>query len=142
MQRSRSTVSLAVLLIGFIAARAGAQTGGNQGSQATGGPYTPAQAVKGQSIYSNSCSACHSTAKHTGGAFALEWSGRTAFELFDQISSTMPENDPGSLTADDYAAVVAYMLRINGVPAGKQPLPTDRDALRQIRIEIKLPPHP
>jgi hypothetical protein len=32
--------------------------------------------------------------------------------------------------------VIAYLLKINGVPPGKQELPADAKALKQIRISI------
>jgi hypothetical protein len=34
----------------------------------------------------------------------------------------MPQDDPGSLTADQYDGAVAYILQQNGYPAGTIPL--------------------
>ena len=48
-----------------------------------------------------------------------------------------PKNDPGSLGADEYAGVVAYMLRMNGMPPGVKQLSTTVDSLKQIRIAKK-----
>jgi hypothetical protein len=45
----------------------------------------------------------------------------------------MPRDDPGSLTAEEYAAVVAYMLRLNGRPPGERELPADAEALARMR---------
>jgi hypothetical protein len=51
----------------------------------------------------------------------------------------MPKNDPASLTPGEYAQVVAYLLKINDVPAGESELPADSDALKKIRIEMGRP---
>ena len=43
---------------------------------------------------------------------------------------------PASLTPAEYAQVVAYLLKINDVPAGEHELPPDSEALKKIRIEM------
>jgi hypothetical protein len=48
----------------------------------------------------------------------------------------MPQNEPGSLTPEEYILVVAYLLRMNGLPAGETELPADPAALQDVRIEI------
>ncbi|MBK6489381.1 MAG: hypothetical protein IPF98_21575 [Gemmatimonadetes bacterium] len=47
----------------------------------------------------------------------------------------MPKNSPGSLTGEEYAAVTAYILMLNGYPSGDEELPYDSSATRRIRIE-------
>ena len=47
-----------------------------------------------------------------------------------------PEDDPGSLGAEEYSAVISYMLRENGYPAGEQDLATDASTLQDIRIVV------
>ena len=42
-------------------------------------------------------------------------------ELFDFVRTTMPP-EGGSISADDYLAIVAYALQENGATAGPQPL--------------------
>jgi S-disulfanyl-L-cysteine oxidoreductase SoxD len=63
------------------------------------------------------------------------WVGLPLVDLFTYLRESMPKSDPGSLSAQEYADVVAYMLRINGLPAGETPLPGDTTVLRKIRIE-------
>ena len=46
----------------------------------------------------------------------------------------MPEGDPGSLSPAQYASVVAYLLQLNGYPAGEAALPTALSALRAMEI--------
>jgi hypothetical protein len=52
----------------------------------------------------------------------------------------MPKTEPGSLSKEEYASIVAYLLKLNGMPAGKQPLPADTAALGKIRIDSKKGP--
>ncbi len=81
------------------------------------------------------CAACHSTNEFSGGRFRIKWVGQTAGDIFDLVSTTMPEDNPGSLSPEDYANLLAYFLRLNGFPAGEEPLPADVSALQNVRIE-------
>ena len=47
----------------------------------------------------------------------------------------MPKSDPGSLTPAEYAQAIAYLLKINDVPAGDHELPPDGEVLKKIRVE-------
>jgi len=51
----------------------------------------------------------------------------------------MPDDNPGGLSVQQYTDVVAYIFKINGIPAGTDSLSSDPEALRQIRIEAKPP---
>lgn len=73
-------------------------------------------------------------AEHTGRRFATKWAGTTVGELFDLISTTMPDGDPGSLKPDEYASIIAFFLRESGYPEGKDELPVDVAALMKLRI--------
>jgi hypothetical protein len=73
--------------------------------------------------------------EHAGSVFEQTWIGRTAYDLFEQIRSTMPMDDPGRMSREEYADIVAYLFRINGFPAGAAPLSSESGPLRQIRIE-------
>ena len=54
------------------------------------------------------------------------------------VSVTMPDGDPGSLSPDEFASVLAFVLRETGYPAGDEELPADAAALEGIRIEPPL----
>lgn len=84
--------------------------------------YTDAQAERGNKIFSANCLACHGRKDMSSADFRLRWNGRTVFDLLDRIESSMPENDPGSLSSAEYSDVVAYLLKLNGMPAGKSPV--------------------
>jgi hypothetical protein len=100
------------------------------------GVYTAPQATRGEETYMGICVACHPAGTYKSEAFKTAWSGRLLSELFDQVKEKMPKNDPASLTAEEYIQVVAYLLKINGVPAGDSELPADSEALKKIRIEM------
>ena len=95
--------------------------------------YTPEQAEEGQRVFTTVCATCHGRNEFTGPIFALTWMQEPVGHLFQHISTAMPQDDPGSLTPEEYAAVVAYMLRLNGRPAGEQPLPADVEVLGRLR---------
>jgi mono/diheme cytochrome c family protein len=99
------------------------------------GVYTAAQAARGEETYMSICVSCHPPATYTGAAFKTTWGGRPLSDLYTALNEKMPKNDPGSLSQDEYGQVLAWLLKINGNPAGKTELPAEIDALKQIRIE-------
>jgi S-disulfanyl-L-cysteine oxidoreductase SoxD len=107
------------------------------GTQTTmSGVYTAPQAIRGEETYMGVCVACHPAGTYKTAAFKAAWKGRPLSDLYDEVREKMPKNDPASLTPAEGAQVVAYLLKINGVPAGDIELPGDREALKKIRIEM------
>ena len=100
------------------------------------GVYSAAQATRGEETYMAICVACHPRGTYSTVAFKTAWNGRPLSELFDLVREKMPKSDPASLTPTEYAQAVAYLLKINDVPAGEQELPPDSEALKKIRIEM------
>lgn len=99
------------------------------------GVFTAAQAAAGGDVYAGACTGCHTRASHSGVAFRKAWNGAVVFDLYDFLSQTMPQDNPGGLSPGEYALVVAFLLEINGMPAGSDALPSDPAALKQIRID-------
>jgi alcohol dehydrogenase (cytochrome c) len=95
--------------------------------------FTAAQAAAGQAAYEKHCSLCHGPALYgttmgkplTGNAFMTAWGGRTAQELFTHTRREMPPGGGGTLSDDEYLAVVAYVLEANGHTAGSTALRAD-----------------
>ena len=83
----------------------------------------------------STCVSCHPPATYKGAVF-LNWQGRSMGELLDFLQEKMPKNDPGSLSAKEYAQVMAFLLKLNGMPAGRADLPSDIGALNKITINI------
>lgn len=108
------------------------------------GVYTAEQADSGRAGYRKSCASCHRESLMGSGAtapalagedFMAEWTGQTADDLFEKIQTTMPADHPGTLSREQNADILAYILQVNKLPAGKNRLPSDEDALKQIQIE-------
>jgi mono/diheme cytochrome c family protein len=99
------------------------------------GVYSAAQAERGQALFKSRCASCHTPGYFTDDNFYTNFAGKPLWELFDVISDSMPEDDPGSLKKEQYADVIAYLLQVNKFPAGETELPIDKDALSAILME-------
>ena len=129
-------LAVSLLALGTETARAqGSASGGEQTKSTLSGVYTDAQAARGKDIYVGTCRECHVPASHTGVVFRNSWGGKRLSDLLAYMTEKMPKNSPGSLTGDEYAAVTAYILMLNGFPSGDVELPYDSVAARRIRIE-------
>jgi polar amino acid transport system substrate-binding protein len=113
-------------------------------SKSTGSaPYTKQQVANGSELYAKECAVCHganlqgiSAPALTGPGFAH--SHLNASQLRAVVTQTMPLTAPSSLTPDEYAAVMAFLLSYDCVqPAGdgQQPFPTtDLPSLQQVEL--------
>lgn len=102
------------------------------GKSARDGIYTMAQAKRGQSDFQTFCSACHNPTDFRGSHFQLSWGSRSVGDVHQFVSEMMPMDAPGSLTAQQYADIIAFFISENGYPAGQTELPTSNAALKQI----------
>ena len=98
------------------------------------GVFTARQVSQGGTTFRQVCVACHSIGDFRGARFRLIWVGRTVWDLFFIMSAIMPQGDPGSLSPEEYANLVSYMLSENGYPEGEVDLPVDQAALASINI--------
>src|SRR5690349_20148027 len=105
-----------------------------------GGVFSLEQASRGADVYAGYCKSCHTAETHTGANFRMHWRGKPLSDLFVYIRDRMPKNEPGSLSAEEYADVLAYVLKMNRLPAGKADLPPDSTKLSAIRIETPVVP--
>jgi hypothetical protein len=71
----------------------------------------------------------------TEGLFKFGWKGKSMGELFQQVRSTMPLGDAGSLDDQTYLDILAYIFQFNGAPSGNRKLEPDLPELRQIVVE-------
>ena len=101
------------------------------------GVYTEEQATRGRDTYQMQCKSCHTPASHTGPTFASWWDRKPLSDLYQFVTTRMPKNEPGSLQPDEYADLIAYLLKLNDLPSGSEPLPADSVVLKKIRIDMK-----
>lgn len=121
---------------------AAAATGQSPGTGTSKGVYTEAQAAEGADLYKAACAMCHGDnlmgtfeVPTLTGRFISNWSNGSVGALFAYVSDAMPQMAPGSLSPEDNAKIVAYLLKANGLPAGKEALPSDRAALAKIAFD-------
>lgn len=106
------------------------------------GVYTAQQADAGAALYAERCALCHGAAAQgtwevppLTGRFMGNWGHGSVGALADYIGRAMPQMAPATLEPQEKVALVAYLLRANGMPAGSKPLPADAAALAAITIE-------
>ena len=111
--------------------------------------FTEAQATVGQAVYRGACGICHgrrlngapedpdmrSTPPLARARFLRVWEGRSLATLFEYTRATMPEDNPSSLTDQEYVDVIAYMLTVGGMPAGDGELQPDPQSLARVVIQ-------
>jgi len=111
------------------------------------GIYTDAQAARGDIGFAAHCANCHGASLGgTGEAPALagpqflsDFDGLTLGDLFDRIRTTMPQDNPGSLTRDQYADILAFILKANAVPSGAKELDRRSEYLKAIGFSAAKP---
>ena len=103
---------------------------------ASNGFFTEAQARQGREVYTAECVLCHAPREFSGNVFQRRWLTPPVSGIFSHILNTMPQDAPGSLSPTQVASIVAYILQMNGQPAGPTPLPTEIERLAQIRVSV------
>ncbi len=97
------------------------------------GVFSEAQAQRGEQLMMDICAECHAPEDYTG-PFLADWEGASVWRLFDELQNTMPEDNPGGLRREEYVEAIAYIFRLNGLPAGEADLPADRPSLEKVLI--------
>ena len=59
------------------------------------------------------------------------------FSLYEMITSTMPEDQPGSLPDQQYADVIAFFLGLNKYPTGGEELAGTAEAMKDTLMEAR-----
>jgi mono/diheme cytochrome c family protein len=134
--RSSARASLAIGALSLSLAVSQAATHAQASRSVNDGVYTAAQAERGDAIFNSTCTTCHDAGRFTGAEFVADWAGQPLDALFAAVN-TMPEDNPGSLTPQEYADVMSWFLKINDYPAGQTELPSTADALKGIAMEAR-----
>jgi cytochrome c len=109
------------------------------------GAFSKAQSERGSGIYAAKCASCHGEHMEGGdhgpplqdSTFWSEWQGKPARALYSRILSTMPTDDPGSLSETDVIDVVAHLIVSSGATTGDK---TVRQAGELNAITLETPP--
>lgn len=137
-----AALSISILLLTVLAI-ALAQ-GSEADAEATGvssGVFTTEQAERGAEVYLANCSGCHGADLEGGFGPQLapigeHWHDSTLGSLYSFVSTAMPFSAPGSLEAQQYADVLAFVLQENGYQAGDAELAPDEEALQAFVIDV------
>lgn len=116
--------------------------------------FTAQQAAQGKALYAARCAACHgeilqggSAGPLAGPAFAAAWtlggfvggwadSQLTIDDLDFIIRTTMPKGAAGKMGAEEYTAVLTYILQRNGYESGSAPLRAGSPRMKKARLRF------
>jgi quinoprotein glucose dehydrogenase len=118
-----------------------------QGKTVWDGVYSEEQAKRGQAAYEAECASCHQpdfagdgfAPGLAGPEFASAWNDLSVGDLFDRVRQSMPPSNPGSVPPATKVDILAYLLKGNKMPAGSTELPTEAEALKQIKYLANKP---
>ena len=123
-------LSAAVLLDAAFLGQSAAMAAGNAPAL-----YIDQQAASGKTLYAQYCAMCHRM-NLQGGSNGPPLAGTsmkilgekthlTIGDMFREVAWKMPLNAPGGLKPDQYVDITAFILKMNGYPAGSKALTYD-----------------
>ena len=132
-------LTIAALLVGSAAGAAQAQT------TFAGQSYNDAAAARGAVAFGQNCGRCHGAnlaggefgPTLTGASFTSHWQGQSGGALMTYLQASMPPGGAGSLPADTYADLAAYIMKANGAAPGAAGALTPAPAARVTRTGLE-----
>ena len=111
------------------------------------GIYTAEQAKRGDALYVEKCASCHGAELNggemapglVGGEFTANWNDLSIGDLFERMRISMPQNNPGSLSRQQNADVLAFILAKASYPAGTTELAGQTEVLNGIKFVATKP---
>lgn len=117
--------------------------------------YTETQALRGQVLFGKVCTPCHTATPHftaaklAGRGFWLgsqrifmDLGGRglarypSVYHIYRRIRDTMPSYDATSVSPIDKVDILAFLLKMNGFPAGPLPLTSDTTVMKTMKVAV------
>lgn len=108
--------------------------------------YTKAQATRGQEMFTKTCAKCHNLDDKgpltegpnlAGDAFLTKWDGKSVHDLSMSMRLSMPPDGSITISEEDAANLIAYLLKANGFPEGEKPLKADASAKTLLIVKSK-----
>lgn len=105
------------------------------------GVYTAEQADRGEALYTEHCARCHGATLQgngegalplVGATFMSTWNGVTMGAMMERVRLSMPQDKPSTMTRQQIADLLAFVLRSNKFPAGDAELAKQTDILNAI----------
>jgi quinoprotein glucose dehydrogenase len=111
------------------------------------GVYTEEQARRGKDLYLTHCLSCHGESLQGGGQvhalvgpeFAANWNGLSMGDMLERTRISMPMDKPGTLSRQQIADVLSFVLSANKAPAGTVELPRQTELLSAIKFLARKP---
>jgi mono/diheme cytochrome c family protein len=136
------TATLAAMLFGLFHTLSGRAIHAQAQKSQWDGIYMEEQAKRGEGLYQQYCAACHGpdmgggemAPALLGGEFSANWNELSVGDLFERIRIYMPQNSPGTLSREQNADILAFILMRGNYPAGARELPTQTELLKQYRF--------
>ncbi|HWR17700.1 MAG TPA: cytochrome c [Terriglobales bacterium] len=105
--------------------------------------FTSEQVERGKEAYATYCADCHGEALNdgeycpplTGPFFRLHWENGSVAAFHGKLKATMPVENPGSLSDQQYVDLTAFVLSENGYPTGARELPTDPKQMLKMSLK-------
>jgi hypothetical protein len=97
--------------------------------------YTAGQARRGEAVYDRVCLECHTRTEFRERPFLFAWEGTSVGQVYRYIAENMPDDGPGSLPESSYLDAMAYILEMNGYPAGDSELTADVSRMDSVPFE-------
>jgi mono/diheme cytochrome c family protein len=106
------------------------------------GIYSEDQAKRGADLYALNCARCHGATLDGSydvpslrGGFVARWAGSSLERLVDYVYRAMPLHQPGALSRETDADIIAYILAQNRFPAGATDISADVKVLSHIQFQ-------
>jgi S-disulfanyl-L-cysteine oxidoreductase SoxD len=131
---------IAVLAGAALSAATGHAEAAIQSKTVWDGVYTQQQAARGAATFASTCARCHAVEPNAGEegrnlagkTFWDSFRESTVDHLLDYVSRNMPNGAGGTLSANAYADLVAYILSRNDLPSG----PTELSKESAVGVQI------
>ena len=147
LRSSVTVVGAGAVAVALAVCGAGTGLAARQAQSVWDGVYTTEQAQRGATFYQESCAECHGpelaggelAPSMVGGEFVWNWNGLSVGDLFERLRVSMPQGEPGSVSRQGKADILAFLLEANDFPVGDTELANRTATLRGINFLVQKP---